>query len=154
METMEVSTTIIPGGPGMQITDDPVIEEAAEASEIQLEETPMNTYILFMRFTQLGIENVKLVIAHLNIGGQEIEGLGGRVKANYLMMGPYDLFTIIEAPDDQTVAQITYKLSLRGYIRSEAYRAFNEAEIQALAAAMNPPPMQGPVEGLPLDKTP
>ena len=47
---------------------------------------------------------------------QEIDGLGCSVVAQYALLGTYDLLTIVEAPDNETIAHLSVDLSSRGTV--------------------------------------
>jgi uncharacterized protein with GYD domain len=49
-----------------------------------------------------------------------------------MTMGAYDVVTIIEAPDDETVAKFLLSIGGMGNIRTTTLRAFNEAETKSI----------------------
>jgi uncharacterized protein with GYD domain len=48
----------------------------------------------------------------------EVETLGLKVHAQYALMGQYDFLSIIEASDDETMAQAAIMLAARGTMRT------------------------------------
>jgi len=48
----------------------------------------------------------------------EVEGLGLKVHAQYALMGQYDFLSIIEAPDEETMAKAAIMLAARGTMRT------------------------------------
>ena len=47
----------------------------------------------------------------------EVEKLGLNISAQYALLGPYDFLTIIEAPDNETVAKVSAKIASRGSVK-------------------------------------
>lgn len=48
----------------------------------------------------------------------EVEALGLTVHAQYALMGQYDFLNLIEAPDEETMAQAAIMLAARGTMRT------------------------------------
>ena len=48
---------------------------------------------------------------------KEVEALGDKILAQYAILGPYDFVTVIEAPDNETVARISVELGSRGTVQ-------------------------------------
>jgi len=40
--------------------------------------------------------------------------MGGKVLAQYAILGPYDFVTVLQAPDNKTIAKISVELGSRG----------------------------------------
>jgi uncharacterized protein with GYD domain len=40
--------------------------------------------------------------------------MGGRVLAQYAVLGPYDFVNVVQAPDNKTIAKISVELGSRG----------------------------------------
>jgi uncharacterized protein with GYD domain len=47
-------------------------------------------------------------------------------------MGQYDFITILEAPDDETVAKLVLSIGSHGNIHTETVRAFTEDEYRQI----------------------
>jgi uncharacterized protein with GYD domain len=48
----------------------------------------------------------------------EVEAMGLTVHAQYALMGQYDFLNLIEAPDEETMAQAAIMLAARGTMRT------------------------------------
>jgi uncharacterized protein with GYD domain len=96
----------------------------------------MATYIILFQWTQQGIQTIKQSPTRLNVLKQIHESIGAELKGFYMTMGQYDGIIITEAPDHDTVAQITLMLTSRGNVRTESLRAFTEDEYRNLIAAL------------------
>jgi uncharacterized protein with GYD domain len=53
----------------------------------------------------------------------EVEQIGARVVAQYATLGQYDFVTIIEAPDDETMAKVSIEMGSRGTMTSQTLAA-------------------------------
>jgi uncharacterized protein with GYD domain len=93
----------------------------------------MATYIMLMRLTQQGTQNLKKLpdLADLQKAGfgplMNVE-----IKHVYLTMGQYDAVTIVEAPNDEAVAKFVLNVAGIGNVRTETFRAFTEDEARKL----------------------
>lgn len=92
----------------------------------------MPTYLSLMRWTTQGIAAVKDSVARLDAAKKAVELSGGKVKEFYLLMGQYDAASIIEAPDDETLARIALSIASKGSLRMETVRAFTEDEYRKI----------------------
>lgn len=96
----------------------------------------MPTYITLFRWTQLGIENVKISPTRLDAAKEMFRQMGGEMKSFHITMGQYDAVAVAEAPDDETMARIILAATAHGAIRSETMRAFNEDEYRKIISAL------------------
>ena len=48
---------------------------------------------------------------------KEIERYGAKVVSQYVVLGPYDFVTILEAADNATVARVSAELGSRGTVQ-------------------------------------
>jgi uncharacterized protein with GYD domain len=48
---------------------------------------------------------------------KEIEGMGARVIGQYAVLGAYDFISIVEAPNNETIARISVELGSRGTVQ-------------------------------------
>lgn len=96
----------------------------------------MPTYITLFHYTQKGIETVKDSPSRLDAAKEAARSLGAEIKAFYLTMGRYDGVVIIEAPDDETMAQMMLATGAQGSIRTETLKAFTEEEFRRIVAGL------------------
>ena len=54
---------------------------------------------------------------------QEVESMGLTVIAQYGLMGQYDFLTVIDAPDEATMARAAITLAARGTMRTTTFQA-------------------------------
>ena len=74
----------------------------------------MATYILLTTLTDEGRKTVKANPNRIKEVNKEIEGMGGKVTAQYAVLGMYDCVNVVEAPDNETIARISVELGSRG----------------------------------------
>jgi uncharacterized protein with GYD domain len=96
----------------------------------------METYIILGRFTQQGAETIREFPDRVNLWKQPSPQFGVQIKGLFLVMGQYDFVVIMEAPDDETIAQAMLSINLQGNYRTETLRAFSENELQGLIASL------------------
>jgi uncharacterized protein with GYD domain len=88
----------------------------------------MGTYILMSTLTVDGGRALHANPDRINEVNEEISEFGCSVIAQYATLGRYDFVTIIEAPDEGTVAHLVVGLSSRGTVRIETMAAIRRAE--------------------------
>ncbi|MGH7355276.1 MAG: GYD domain-containing protein [Candidatus Rokuibacteriota bacterium] len=74
----------------------------------------MPTYILLTKLTESGRRTVKKKPNRTKEVNREIEQMGGKVVAQYAVLGPYDYVNVVEAPNNETIARISMELGSRG----------------------------------------
>ena len=75
----------------------------------------------FIMLSTLGPDGAATMAEHperLKEVNTEVQGMGVTVHAQYALLGPYDFCSIIEAPDELTVAKVALHLSARGTVKT------------------------------------
>ena len=90
----------------------------------------MPTYIMLSTLTPEGVQTVKNNPQRIQEVNKEVEQLGATVKAQWATLGHVDFISVIEAPDERTMARVSLELGSRGTGRYETLAA-----IPALAGA-------------------
>jgi uncharacterized protein with GYD domain len=83
----------------------------------------MATYIMLSKLTDEGRKTLKERPERLQEVNKEIEGMGGRVTAQYAVLGGYDFVNVIEAPSNEVVARISVELGSRGTVEMTTFPA-------------------------------
>jgi uncharacterized protein with GYD domain len=96
----------------------------------------MSTYILLVRWTSQGLHKIKESPSRLEAGKKAFEAAGIKLKAFYMVMGQYDQVSIVEAPDDATLARALLSLASQGNLETETLRAFTEDEYKRIISAV------------------
>ena len=76
----------------------------------------MATYVLLSTLTPEGRKTIKDRPERIAEVNKEIEQFGARVVSQLAVLGPCDFVTIIEAPNNETVARLSAELGSRGTV--------------------------------------
>jgi uncharacterized protein with GYD domain len=76
----------------------------------------METYIMLSRLTDQGRKTLKENPNRIKEVNKEVEAMGGKVVAQYAVLGPYDFVNVVQAPDNKTIARISVELGARGTV--------------------------------------
>jgi uncharacterized protein with GYD domain len=88
----------------------------------------MPTYIMLATLTPEGVQTVKNNPQRIKEVNNEVEQLGATVKAQWATLGHVDFISVIEAPDEQTIAKVSLELGSRGTARYETLAAIGVDE--------------------------
>lgn len=74
----------------------------------------MPTFIMLSTLTPEGVQTVKNNQQRIREVNTEVEQLGASVKQQWAVLGRFDFVSIVEAPDDSTMARVSLELGSRG----------------------------------------
>jgi uncharacterized protein with GYD domain len=83
----------------------------------------MPDYIMLTNLTAEGVQTLKNNPTRVQEVNKEVEQLGVKVKDQWATLGQYDFITVVEAPDDQTMAKVSVELGSRGTMSSQTLAA-------------------------------
>lgn len=83
----------------------------------------MPTYIMLCTLTPEGVQTVKNNPHRILEVNDEVKQLGADVKAQWATLGKADFISIVEAPDESTMARVSLELGSRGTGRYETLAA-------------------------------
>lgn len=89
----------------------------------------MPKFISLINWTDQGIRDFKSSIERANSARQLAEQMGGTLEATYWTVGPYDVVSIADFPDDETGTAFLLAVGALGNVRTTTLRAFDEAEM-------------------------
>jgi uncharacterized protein with GYD domain len=89
----------------------------------------MPTYISLINWTDQGIRTYKDTLDRASAAAQAAESMGGKLKDIYWTVGPHDIVTVTEFPDDATGTAFLVTLGSQGNVRTTTMRAFNREEV-------------------------
>lgn len=104
--------------------------------QIEMERKTMPTYISLEKFTSQGVKEIKDGPARVDAYRALCKKMGAELKSFHLTMGRCDIVTIVDAPDDATMAKISLAVSSLGNVSMETLRAFNESEYRDIIAGL------------------
>ena len=93
----------------------------------------MATYILLSNLTDEGAKTIKKNPDRIQEVNAELERLGVHVTAQYATLGSYDFVSVVEAPDNLTVARVSAEMASRGRVKITTLPAI---EIEAFVPAL------------------
>ena len=96
----------------------------------------MPKYLVLMNYTEKGVANMKESPQRLKGVRAAFEETGGKLDSFYLTLGHYDAVSIVDFPDDATLATSVLKLAAQGNVRTSTLRAFDEAEYEEIAGRL------------------
>ena len=94
----------------------------------------MATYISLINWTEKGIVQFKDTLERAEAAKKLATKLGGTLKDVYWTVGPYDLVTIYEAPDDESATAFSLALGSQGNVRTTTLRAFSGDAMRRIVA--------------------
>ncbi|HWC25338.1 MAG TPA: GYD domain-containing protein [Solirubrobacteraceae bacterium] len=83
----------------------------------------MPTYLMLASLTPEGLQTVKNNPQRIKEVNREVEQLGATVKAQWSTLGRFDFVSIVEAPDELTMARVSLELGSRGTAQYETLPA-------------------------------
>jgi uncharacterized protein with GYD domain len=83
----------------------------------------MPTYIMLATLSADGVQTVKNNPQRIREVNREVEQLGASVKAQWATLGEFDFVSIVEAPDEKTMARVSLELGSRGTSKYETLPA-------------------------------
>ena len=108
-----------------------VKERGCRAEAERVESTrgvPVPTYIMLTRLTPDGVKTIKDNPSRVNEVNREVEQLGVKVLNQWSTLGRYDFVSVVEAPDEQTMAKLSIEMGSRGTVMNETMTALDAEE--------------------------
>jgi uncharacterized protein with GYD domain len=91
----------------------------------------MATFVMLTNLTPDGVKTLKSNPNRVGEVNKEVEQIGAKVLAQYATLGQYDFVTIVEAPDEKTMAKVSVELGSRGTMSSQTMAALPAEELAA-----------------------
>jgi uncharacterized protein with GYD domain len=104
----------------------------AGAAESSRTEVFMPRYVVLYDWTEQGVRNFKDSVDRYEAAKSQLEGLGIRFADTYWTLGSHDLVSIVDAPDDESLAAGLLAVAGAGNIRTTTLRAFSAAEMKSV----------------------
>lgn len=89
----------------------------------------MPTYLMLTNLTAEGVRTLKNNPGRVAEVNKEVEQIGAKVVAQYATLGQFDFVTVIEAPDEKTMAKVSVELGSRGTMTSQTLTAMAATEL-------------------------
>jgi uncharacterized protein with GYD domain len=92
----------------------------------------MPTYVALISWTQQGVAGFKDTVDRYEQAKEAMGRLGVSFNEIYWTLGAYDIVSVVEAPDDETLTAAVLSLGARGNVRTTTMRAFSADEMRAV----------------------
>jgi len=83
----------------------------------------MPLYIMLSNLTDEGRKTVKSNPDRIKEVNKEVESMGIKVIAQYVVLGQYDFINVLEAPNHETIAKVATELGSRGTLQTSTLAA-------------------------------
>ena len=83
----------------------------------------MAVYVMLTTLTDEGRKTVKENPKRIKEVNKEVEQMGGKILAQYAVLGPWDFINIIETVGNTTIAKIALELGSRGTLETTTMAA-------------------------------
>ena len=83
----------------------------------------MAVFIMLTKLTSNGVKTLKDNPGRVQEVNREVEQLGVKVLNQWATLGEYDFVSVIEAPDERTMAKVSIELGSRGTTKNETMAA-------------------------------
>lgn len=107
----------------------PSLSLLAMVSPTSEREPEMPTYLMLTNLTAEGVRTLKNNPSRVAEVNKEVEQIGARVVAQYATLGQYDFVTVVEAPDEKTMAKVSVELGSRGTMTSQTLTAISADDL-------------------------
>ena len=92
----------------------------------------MPAYVMLIRWTDQGVRSVKDTVTRSRELIATLEKVGGKAIAVYYTQGRYDMVTVGEVPNEETMMAFALTMSKAGNVRTETLRAFSLEETESI----------------------
>ncbi len=94
----------------------------------------MPTFVSLINWTDKGVAGFKDTVARADAAKRAAQAMGGTLKDIYWTVGPYDIVTVADFPDDASATAFLLALGSQGNIRTTSLRAFTAEEMTQIIA--------------------
>ncbi len=91
----------------------------------------MPTYILLSTLTAQGVQTLKANPERLREVNRDVEEIGAKVIHQWATLGTFDFLSVVEAPDEATIARVSVTLGARGSTKVQTVTALTIDEFLA-----------------------
>ena len=83
----------------------------------------MPIYVMLTTLTDEGRKTIKANPQRIKEVNKEVEAMGAKILAQYVVLGQYDFINILEANSNKTIAKVATELSSRGTLQTTTMAA-------------------------------
>ena len=97
----------------------------------------MPTYVNLITWTEQGVRDFKDSPKRARAFTDAAKQMGCRVRSVYWTLGPYDIVSTVEAPDDETATALALRVASLGNVRTTTLRAFDQGEFTQIVKKLS-----------------
>jgi uncharacterized protein with GYD domain len=97
----------------------------------------MALYVVLGQYSDQGIKSVQDTTKRAEAFKKLATKMGVTVKQIYWTLGHYDVVTVAEAPDDETMTALLLSAGRLGNLRTQSMRAFSAEEIGKIVGKLS-----------------
>jgi uncharacterized protein with GYD domain len=86
---------------------------------------------MLTNLTAEGVRTLKNHPGRITEVNREVEQMGVKVVSQYATLGQYDFVTVVEAPDERTMAKVSVELGSRGTMTSQTLAALPAEDLSS-----------------------
>jgi len=86
---------------------------------------------MLTNLTAEGVRTLKNHPGRISEVNREVEQMGVKVVSQYATLGQYDFVTVVEAPDEKTMAKVSVELGSRGTMTSQTLAALPAEDLSS-----------------------
>jgi uncharacterized protein with GYD domain len=83
----------------------------------------MALYVMMTNLTDEGRKTVKTNPQRIKEVNNEVEAMGVKIIAQYVVLGQYDFINILDAPNNEVIAKVATELGSRGTLQTSTLAA-------------------------------
>jgi len=96
----------------------------------------MPLYVGLANWTDQGIRGVKESVKRADAVVAAAQKMNCKIRDILWTMGPYDIVSIVEAPNDEVVSQLSLATGMLGSVRTVSMRAYTKEEMSRVLAGL------------------
>jgi uncharacterized protein with GYD domain len=90
------------------------------------------TYVTLMNWTDQGVKTARDTVQRRDQADALAQKHGASIEQVYWTVGPYDIVTVVEAPDDESATAMLLELGTAGNLRTTTLRAYDREEMSSI----------------------
>ena len=92
----------------------------------------MPKYLVLINYTEKGIASMNESPQRIKAVADAVEDAGGKLESFHLTLGQYDGVSMVDMPDDVSLAKFLVGTAAQGYVRTSTMRAFSDEEFDEI----------------------
>ena len=95
----------------------------------------MPKYLILINYTEKVIASMDESPDRIKAVASAIEEAGGKLESFHLTLGQFDAASMVDMPDDVSLAKLLVSTAAHGYVRTSTLRAFSDEEFEEIVGS-------------------